>query len=112
VFVPLPINVYTVFKFYFIEMGITGTVVLLFFVGLFHSLLYLKARQGGRFSTYLFAYFMYPVLMVIFDEAYMSSLGECLRAIAFGLLYFLISLVHLRLFPANNKRIFISQPVQ
>ena len=77
VFVPFPTNVYTVFKFYFLEFGTIGAVVLLFLVGLLHSLLYLKARQGGRFCTFLFAYSMYPVLMVIFDEVYISSVGAC-----------------------------------
>jgi oligosaccharide repeat unit polymerase len=103
VYVPFPINVYTVFKFFFIESGIVGALVLLFFVGLLHSLLYLKARQGGRFSTYLFAYFMYSVLIVIFDEAYISSMGGWLRAIVFGLFYFLIGAVPLRLFSANKQ---------
>ncbi len=60
VLVPFPTNVYTVFKFYFLELGVVGTMLLLFFLGLFHSLLYLKARGGGRFSIYLFAYSMFP----------------------------------------------------
>lgn len=103
IFVPFMTNVYTVFKFYYLELGTVGAIVILFFVGLIHSLLYLKARQGGRFSTFLFAYSMYPVLMVIFDEVYLSSIGTSLRAVAFGLLYFLIGSVPLRLFPANKQ---------
>ena len=98
VFVPFGTNVYTVFKFYFLELGTVGTVVLLLFIGLLHSLLYLKARQGGRFSLYLFAYSMFTVLMVIFDDHYYET-GVYLRVFAFGLLYFLIGSVPLRLFP-------------
>jgi oligosaccharide repeat unit polymerase len=103
VFVPFPANVYTVFKFYFLELGIVGTLVLLLIVGLLHSLLYLKAKQGGRLSTYLFAYSMFPVLMVIFDDHY-NKIGNYLYAFAFGLLYFLIGSVPLRLFPAIKLR--------
>jgi oligosaccharide repeat unit polymerase len=103
VFVPFPINVYTVFKYYFLELGTVGAVVLLFFIGLLHSLLYLKARQGGRFSTYLFAFSIYPVLMVIFDDQY-YLMERYLHVIPFGLLYFFIGSVQFRLFSANKQR--------
>jgi oligosaccharide repeat unit polymerase len=102
VLVPFPINVYTVFKFYFLELGTFGTVVILFVIGLLHSLLYLKARQGGRFSTYLFAYSVYPVLMVIFVDEY-SGMGQFPIAFCFGLLYFLIGSVPFRLLPARKN---------
>lgn len=104
VFVPFPTNVYTVLKFYFLELGVFGTVVLMFFVGLLHSLLYLKARRGGRFSTFLFAFSIYAVIAVIFDDAY-SATGMYVRAIVFGLLYFLIGSVPLRLLPAIRTRL-------
>jgi len=100
VFVPFPMNVYTVFKFYFLELGIVGTLALLLFIGLLHCLLYLKASRGGRFSTYLFANFMYPVLLVTYDDQY----GLYLRVIAFGLVYFILGSVPFRLFPANWQR--------
>jgi oligosaccharide repeat unit polymerase len=104
VYVPFPINVYTVFKFYFLELGTVGSVILLFIVGLLHSLLYLKARQGGRLSTFLFAYCMFPVLMVIFDDHYYIQ-AIYLRAIAFALFYFFVGSVSFSLFPANWQRI-------
>jgi oligosaccharide repeat unit polymerase len=103
VFVPFPANVYTVFKFYFLELGTVGTMVLLLFFGLFHSLLYLKARQGGRFSTYLFAYSMYTVILVCYDDHYYAIAG-LVRAIAFGLFYFLLGSVPFRLLPANMAK--------
>jgi oligosaccharide repeat unit polymerase len=103
VFIPFPTNVYTVFKFYFLETGIIGALVLLLFVGLLHSLLYLKARQGGRFSMYLFAFSIYSVLVVIFDDNYFN-IAAYMRAFGFGLLYFLIGSVPLRLSPAIKVR--------
>jgi hypothetical protein len=91
IFIPFQMNVYTVFKFYFVELGTAVTMVLMAFFGLINSLFYLKAREGGRFSTYLFAYSMFTVLLM-------------LRAIALGLLYFLIGSVPLRLLPAIKVR--------
>ena len=101
VYVPFPINVYTVFKFYYLELGIIGMLVLLFFIGLLHSLLYLKARQGGRFSTYLFACSMYSVLMVIYDDSYFD-IASYLRAFIFGLLFFPLGAITLRLLPVSE----------
>jgi len=101
-FVPFATNVYTVYEHYFLELGIIGTLVLLLFIGLLHSLLYLKAKQGGRFSIYLFAYSMYPVLMVFFADCY-NNIAGYLFAIAFGLLYFSVGSLPLRLLPANKQ---------
>jgi oligosaccharide repeat unit polymerase len=102
VFVPFSMNVYTIFKFYFLELGITGTLVFLLFLGLLHSLIYLKARQGGRLSMYLFALSINTVLVVIAGDLY-SDLGSFVAALGFGLLYFLIGSLPLRLFPANKQ---------
>ncbi|MBT9331243.1 O-antigen polymerase [Paracidobacterium acidisoli] len=104
ILVPFPTNVYTVYKFYFLELGIGGMLCIMLIVGFFHSLLYLKARQGGKFSTYMFAFSFYSVLMVIFDDAY-SSAGGYLRAFIFGWLYFTAVSVPLRLhlFPSRKQ---------
>jgi oligosaccharide repeat unit polymerase len=85
VFVPFPTNVYTVFKFYYLELGIAGMLALFILIGFLHSLLYLKARYGGRLSTCLFAFSVYSVVMVIFDDAY-YSIGLYFRALAFAVL--------------------------
>ncbi|MGH9585358.1 MAG: O-antigen polymerase, partial [Acidobacteriaceae bacterium] len=84
--VPFAANVYTVFKYYFLELGVTGTLAIMFLIGGLHSLLYLKARWGGRFSTFLYAYSIYAVIMVIFDDAYYDA-GRYLRAVLFGAIY-------------------------
>jgi oligosaccharide repeat unit polymerase len=99
VLVPFPTNVYTVYKYYFLELGLAGALGLMLMIGLFHSLLYLKARQGGRLSMYLFAFSLYSVLMVIFDDAY-YTLGAFFRAFCFGVLYFAVGSMRLRLLPA------------
>jgi oligosaccharide repeat unit polymerase len=107
-FVPFATNVYTVYEHYFLELGIIGTLVLLLFIGLLQSLLYLKAKQGGMFSIYLFAYSMYPILMVFFVDCY-NNIPGYLFAIAFGLLYFSIGSVPLHLLPANKHGILSSR---
>lgn len=99
VFVPFPTNVYTIYKFYFVELGTLGTIVLLLLFGFVHSLFYLKAKQGGRLSMYLFAPSILSVLSVISGDSY-YDIGGLLRAAALGLLYFLIGSVPFRLLPA------------
>ena len=101
-YVPFPTNVYTVYERYFIELGLIGTLVLLFFFGLLHSLLYLKAKQGGRFSIYLLGFSMYSVLMVTFVDAY-DAIPTYLFAITYGLLYFLIGSVSLCLLRRTSR---------
>jgi hypothetical protein len=103
VYVPFPVNVYTIFRFFFVELGTVGTMVLLLFIGLLHSLLYLKARQGGRFSTYLFAYSVFPVLVVIFDDHYFN-IESYIYVFIFGLLCFQIGSMPFRLLPAIKVR--------
>ena len=84
--IPFAANVYTVFKFYFLELGVGGTITIMFVIGMMHSLLYLKSKQGGRLSTFLYAYSIYAVIMVIFDDAY-YDVGNYLRAFLFGAAY-------------------------
>src|SRR6185437_16626294 len=67
--VPFAANVYTFFKYYFLELGVAGTLAIMLLIGALHSLLYLKARHGGRLSAFLYAYSIYAVIMVIFDDA-------------------------------------------
>ncbi|WP_158819626.1 O-antigen polymerase [Granulicella sp. S156] len=98
VFVPFPANVYTIYKWYFLEVGILGTLAFLLLFGFAHSLFYLKAKQGGRFSIYLFAPSILSVLLVISGDTY-YDIGALLRVAALGLLYFLIGAMPFRLLP-------------
>jgi oligosaccharide repeat unit polymerase len=104
VLVPFPTNVYTVFKYYFLELGLAGTLLILFIIGMFHSLLYLKAKQGGRFSTYLFAFSIFSVLMVIFDDWY-YNIGAYFRVVILGVIYFAVGSVSLHMFSVNRQRV-------
>ena len=101
VMVPFPTNVYTVFKFYFLDVGTGGILVVFLLFGIVHTLLYLKARQGGRLSRYLFAFSVYSVLMVTFDDAYYTT-GIFLRAFIFGFLYFLLGSLRVSFFATDH----------
>ncbi len=101
--VPFPTNVYTMFKFYFLELGITGMMVVLFIFGLLHSALYRKAKLGSIFSTYLFGYSLYFIVLSIFDDGY-YLVGALLRAAAFGLCFLYLSRFNLRLLPGSAMR--------
>ena len=101
VLVPFPTNVYTVFKFYFLEVGIGGTLLFMFIFGALQTLLYLKAKEGSRFAMYLFAFSIYSVLMVIFDDSY-YALGVYVRAFAFGYVYFGLCSLPFQVFPSRQ----------
>lgn len=102
--VPFAANVYTVFKFYFLELGVSGVLTIMLVIGILHSLLYLKAKQGGRLSTYLYAYSIYAVIMVIFDDAYYDA-GNYLRAFLFGVVYLALCTYSFHLIPKARLRL-------
>lgn len=101
--IPFATNVYTVFKFYFLELGVSGTLIIMLIFGFFHSLLYVKAEQGSRLATYLFAFSVYAVIMVIFDDAY-YDVGIYLRAFIFGAVYFALCSYSFEIFPRVRFR--------
>lgn len=109
--IPFIANVYTVFKYYFLELGVGGTLAIMFFIGGLHTLLYLKARHGGRLSTFLYAYSIYAAIMVIFDDAYYDA-GNYLRAFLFGAIYLALCTYSFHFIPRMRFRIFpIGKPL-
>ena len=99
--VPFPTNVYTVYKFYITDFGLYGGLCVFIIIGFLHTLLYVKARTGSKFGTYLFALTIYPLIMVIFDDQY-SSFGLYLNIMLFGLSY-MFSLAIFTDFRSRNK---------
>ena len=77
IFVPFPTNVFTIFKPYVLECGVTGVLAILCVLGFIHSLLYRKA-WFSELGLFLFALSVYTAIMVIFDDGYF--LGGYLRA--------------------------------
>lgn len=109
--VPFPTNVYTVYKFYFLELGVAGTLATMLAIGFLHSLLFEKAKEGSRVAVFLYAFSVYSVLMVIFDDAY-YSVGNYIRAFVFGACYFALCSYSLRVLPRWRVRLPATSRVQ
>jgi oligosaccharide repeat unit polymerase len=97
--VPYPVNVYTMYKDYVIDFGMSGALATIFILGFLHTLLYRKALTGSFLAGLLFALFMFPVLMAIFTDQY-SSLGNYTNALLFGAIYILLQSLPIRFMPS------------
>jgi len=87
VLVPLPTNVFTVFKFYYVDFGFGGMLVVMFLIGVGQTWLFRKALAGIDFYVFLFAISLYPLMMVVFDDQY-SLISYYVAALIFGAVYF------------------------
>ena len=87
VFVPLPTNVYTVFKFYFVDFGFAGMLVAMFVIGAGQTWLFRKAFAGAHFYVFLFAISLFPLIIATFNDEY-SEIAGYGEALLFAGLYF------------------------
>jgi oligosaccharide repeat unit polymerase len=101
VLVPYPANVYTVYKFYYLDFGLYGMLLAITVIGLLQTLLYRKARAGSTLSIYLFAISIFSLIMVIFDDNY-SALGSYIDAILFGMIYIFLRSIPMRVMPRTS----------
>jgi oligosaccharide repeat unit polymerase len=102
IFVPLPTNVYTVYRFYLTDFGFIGALICLGVIGMLHSMLHRRARQeGSRLSLVLFGFSLFSVVMVIFDDHYFE-VGAYIRAILFCLIYWGLSSFKWKWLPARR----------
>lgn len=100
VWVPLPANVYTGYKFYFTDFGLWGCLIAVGIISFLQTLLYRRALAGSEFSLYLFAITVFPLLMFIFDDQY-SEFGQLAIAIVFGCIY--MATRNIRLLPSSFR---------
>jgi oligosaccharide repeat unit polymerase len=87
VWVPLPTNLYTVFKYYYVDFGLYGMLLAMFLIGAGQTWLFRQAMTGTHFYLFLFAISLYPLAMVAFDDAYSTILIHAV-ALVFAVLYF------------------------
>lgn len=87
VMIPFYTNVYTVFKFYYVDFGLAGMLVAMFVIGAGQTWLFRKALTGDHFYIFLFAISLYPLIAIAFDDMYTAFLGY-LKHLSFALLYF------------------------
>jgi oligosaccharide repeat unit polymerase len=72
---PLVSNVYTAIFPVFHDLGYGGVTTFFFSLGMLHQGLFIKQQGGQPLYRYLYALSLYPLVMTIFEEAYLSSLG-------------------------------------
>jgi oligosaccharide repeat unit polymerase len=89
VYVPFPTNVYTVYKFYFLDFGFIGCICLIAIIGFIHTVLYRRALAINAFAIFCFSLSMYSILMVFFDDAYLLF-GTITNATVFYTIYMLM----------------------
>jgi oligosaccharide repeat unit polymerase len=87
IFVPSPTNVYTVFKFYYVDFGFTGMLIAMLLIGAGQTWLFRRALTGDHLYVFLFAVSLFPLTMVAFDDLY-SGIRSYLVALIFAALYF------------------------
>jgi oligosaccharide repeat unit polymerase len=85
-FIPFATNVYTVYKYYITDFGISATLAIIVFIGFGHVLLYRKAHTSSELGLYMFAISVPTVITVIFDDGYVAF-GVFLNALVFGMMY-------------------------
>jgi len=82
-----PTNVFTVFKFYYVDFGLAGMLLSMFVIGAGQTWLFRRALTGDHFYIFLFVVSLFPLTMVAFDDQY--SLGRYyLGVLVFAALYF------------------------
>jgi hypothetical protein len=73
---PLESNTYTAMFPIYHDLGKTGILIWFLLLGMLHQFLYMLSQAStANIYKYLYAISIYPLCMVIFEEAYISSLG-------------------------------------
>jgi oligosaccharide repeat unit polymerase len=91
ILVPLPANVYTIYKFFYTDFGFIGMILTLFVIGFLQSAVYWRAVAGGKISLFISSILVYPVIISIFDDAFSgSSLLFFIKASMLAAFYFLV----------------------
>lgn len=75
IFMPFATNTYTALFPSFHDAGLAGTIGYFFSIGFLEQLLYRRRERWGPWGEYVYALSLYPLIMTIFEEAYVSSLG-------------------------------------
>jgi oligosaccharide repeat unit polymerase len=92
VYVPLPANVYTIYKFYVTDYGLYLAFVVVFIIGFIQTGIYYRAIAGHKVALFIAALLVYPVVMSIFDDLFFAGgfmlilKSWLIAAVYFGLL--------------------------
>ncbi len=112
-FVPLPTNVYTVYKFFFTDFGLVGMLIAVLVIGFVQTSVYWRVVDGGRISLYLCALLIFPAIISTFDDQYTGSIFLLLKAAVIAVAYFCflnrlhsgipVPRFHLGIWPARRR---------
>jgi oligosaccharide repeat unit polymerase len=81
--VPFPTNVYTVYRPYYEDFAWAGVAFSQWCLGAFHSATWLRARAGHRSHAFLYGALLYPLLMQLFADQYLSLASLWVQAFLF-----------------------------
>ncbi|UFS71305.1 oligosaccharide repeat unit polymerase [Geomonas sp. RF6] len=70
VYVPMPTNVFTVYKDFY-AFTLPGLVLIFLLIGLMHGVIYKAAKRGSRYGIFFYAASLYPLLMTFFANQYL-----------------------------------------
>jgi oligosaccharide repeat unit polymerase len=100
---PVPTNVYTVYRSYLSDFGFYGALIAIATIGLLQTLLYRKARTGSLLGIYFFAITLFALLLSVFSDEY-ASFGSYIDSLAFAAIYILLRSLPLRVLPRLDLR--------
>ncbi len=100
-FVPFGANVYTAYSPFIIDFGLYAALGVFSLIGFLHTLLFRRAKIGGRIAQFIFALSVYPIIMVVFDDVYTAFLIY-IKAMIFAMLY--LAIRRMRLLSSADRR--------
>ncbi len=100
IFVPFGANVYTAYEPFITDFGLYGALGIFSFIGFMHTLLFRRAKLGGRFAQFMFALSVYPIIMVVFDDVYTAFLLY-IEGMLFAMLY--LTIRRMRLLSSTHR---------
>lgn len=95
VFVPVPINTFTLYKTWIVDFGLIPGIMVVALVGFLHSLLYRIAVTANRIALFLFSLSVSSAILVFFVDTY-SSFSFYMHALVFATIF-----LALRSLPSN-----------
>jgi oligosaccharide repeat unit polymerase len=98
VYVPYPTNVYTMYKYYYVDFGYYGMLAAITLIGFIQTLLYRKARTGSVLGLYFFSLTVYPLIVSVFDDSY-SAFGSYIDAFLLAVMYITLRSIPVRVLP-------------
>jgi oligosaccharide repeat unit polymerase len=98
VYVPYPTNVYTIYKFFYLDFGFYGMLAAITLIGFLQTLLYRKARTGSVLGLYFFSLTLYALIVSVFDDSY-SAFGSYIDAFLLAAIYITLRSIPVRILP-------------